>query len=242
MDYNFIGGLMMNIKEELKKFVAQKAMDFVKNNMTIGLGSGSTMVYVIDEIGKKIKSGELKNISGVPTSFQSSILGMENGINMLDFNSVKKIDLAIDGADEIDPSKYLIKGGGGAHTREKFIDYYADKFIVVADESKLVDSLGSTFPVPVEVLPEAYVSVQYRLKKMGGTAILRMAMKKAGPVITDQGNFILDTTFETINNPRQMEKEINNIPGVLENGLFTREVEAVLIGSYKEGNMNLIRL
>ncbi|HOO31842.1 MAG TPA: ribose-5-phosphate isomerase RpiA [Thermotogota bacterium] len=232
----------MNIKEELKKFVAQKAMDFVKNNMTIGLGSGSTMVYVIDEIGKKIKSGELKNISGVPTSFQSSILGMENGINMLDFNSVKKIDLAIDGADEIDPSKYLIKGGGGAHTREKFIDYYADKFIVVADESKLVDSLGSTFPVPVEVLPEAYVSVQYRLKKMGGTAILRMAMKKAGPVITDQGNFILDTTFETINNPRQMEKEINNIPGVLENGLFTREVEAVLIGSYKEGNMNLIRL
>lgn len=232
----------MNIKEELKKFVAQKAMDFVKNNMTIGLGSGSTMVYVIDEIGKKIKSGELKNISGVPTSFQSSILGMENGINMLDFNSVKKIDLAIDGADEIDPSKYLIKGGGGAHTREKFIDYYADKFIVVADESKLVDSLGSTFPVPVEVLPEAYVSVQYRLKKMGGTAILRMAMKKAGPVITDQGNFILDTTFEMINNPRQMEKEINNIPGVLENGLFTREVEAVLIGSYKEGNMNLIRL
>ncbi len=232
----------MNIKEELKKFVARKVMDFVKNDMTIGLGSGSTMVYVIDEIGKKIKTGELKNISGVPTSFQSSILGMENGINILDFNSVKKIDIAIDGADEIDPSKYLIKGGGGAHTREKFIDYYAEKFIVVADESKLVDNLGSTFAVPVEVLPEAYVSVKNILSNMGGMATLRMAMKKAGPVITDQGNFILDTKFETIKNPRQLERDINNIPGVLENGLFTREVETVLIGSYKEGNMNLIRL
>ena len=232
----------MNIKEELKKFVARKVMDFVKNDMTIGLGSGSTMVYVIDEIGKKIKTGELKNISGVPTSFQSSILGMENGINILDFNSVKKIDIAIDGADEIDPSKYLIKGGGGAHTREKFIDYYAEKFIVVADESKLVDNLGSTFAVPVEVLPEAYVSVKNILSNMGGMATLRMAMKKAGPVITDQGNFILDTKFENIKNPRQLERDINNIPGVLENGLFTREVETVLIGSYKEGNMNLIRL
>jgi len=169
-------------------------------------------------------------------------LGRENNIKILDFNTVEKIDLAIDGADEIDPKKNLIKGGGGAHAREKYIDYFAERFIVVADESKLVQSLGQKFPVPVEVLPEAYRAVQKSLSNLGAVSQLRMALKKAGPVITDQGNFILDAKFYSLDQPKQMEIDINNIPGVLENGIFTRTVESVLIGSYSDGKPKVIRM
>ncbi len=232
----------MEKKEQLKKNVAKEVLEYIKSDMIIGLGSGSTMVYVIEEIGKILKSGSIKRLYGVPTSFQSEILGRENNIKILDFNTVEKIDLAIDGADEIDPKKNLIKGGGGAHAREKYIDYFAERFIVVADESKLVQSLGQKFPVPVEVLPEAYRAVQKSLSNLGAVSQLRMALKKAGPVITDQGNFILDAKFYSLDQPKQMEIDINNIPGVLENGIFTRTVESVLIGSYSDGKPKVIRM
>ena len=228
--------------EGLKKRVAKEVLSFIENDMVIGLGSGSTMVYVIQEMGQALKAGSIKKLYGVPTSFQSEILGRENHIQNLDFNAVDKIDLAIDGADEVDPKKNLIKGGGGAHTREKYIDYFAERFIVVADESKLVKTLGQKFAVPVEVLPEAYCSVQKRLAEMGAIAILRMAEKKAGPVITDQGNLILDAKLSTIEQPKQLEIAINNIPGVLENGIFTRSIEQVLIGSYSDGKAKVIRM
>lgn len=232
----------MEKKEQLKKTVAKEVLEYIKSDMIIGLGSGSTMVYVIEEIGKSIRSGSIKRLYGVPTSFQSEILGRENDIQILGFNTVERIDLAIDGADEIDPKKNLIKGGGGAHAREKYIDYFAERFIVVADESKLVQSLGQKFPVPVEVLPEAYRSVQKSLSNLGAVSQLRMAVKKAGPVITDQGNFILDAKFTTLGKPKDMEMNINNIPGVLENGIFTRTVESVLIGSYSDGKPKVIRM
>jgi len=232
----------MEVKEQLKQLVAKVAMEYIKSDMIIGLGSGSTMVYVIEEIGKAIREGLIKGIYGIPTSFQSEILGREHEIQILDFNTIEKIDLAIDGADEVDPMKNLIKGGGGAHTREKYIDYFAERFIVVADESKLVQNLGQKFAVPVEVLPEAYRSVQKKLTHLGAVSQVRMAVKKAGPVITDQGNFILDAKFTSINHPKQLEMEINNIPGVIENGIFTRPVESVLIGSYSDGKAKVIRM
>ncbi len=232
----------MELKEQLKQLVAKEVMAYLKSDMIIGLGSGSTMVYVIEEIGQALKEGRLKRIFGIPTSFQSEILGRENEIQILDFNTVEKIDLAIDGADEVDPKKYLIKGGGGAHTREKYIDYFAERFIVVADESKIVQNLGQKFAVPVEVLPEAYHSVQKKLTNLGAGSQIRMAVKKAGPVITDQGNFILDAKFSSIDHPKQLEKDINNIPGVIENGIFTRTVESVLIGSYSDGKAKVIRI
>src|SRR6056297_163491 len=152
--------------EGLKKRVAKEVLSFIENDMVIGLGSGSTMVYVIQEMGQALKAGSIKKLYGVPTSFQSEILGRENHIQILDFNAIEKIDLAIDGADEVDPKKRLIKGGGGAHTREKYIDYFADRFIVVADDSKRVKKLGERFPVPVEVLPQSFQFVQKKLAQM----------------------------------------------------------------------------
>ncbi len=232
----------MNTKEEMKKNVAEAVMEYLEDDMIIGLGSGSTMAFVIDNVGKRLRDGRFKRIFGVPTSFQAEILGRENGIQILDFNYVDKIDIAIDGADEIDPDKFLIKGGGGAHTREKYVDYYADRFIVVADESKLVEKLGTTFAVPVEVLPQAYKSVLRKLKNMGCVPELRIALKKAGPVITDQGNFLIDAKFERIDDPVELEKTLNNIPGVIENGIFTVKVEAALIGNYSDGKIKVIRL
>lgn len=232
----------MNTKEELKKMVAAAVMEYLEDEMVVGLGSGSTMAYVIDNIGKGLRDGHYNKIFGVPTSFQSEILGRENGIQILDFNYVDKIDISIDGADEIDPNKYLIKGGGGAHTREKYVDYYADRFIVVADESKLVNKLGTTFRVPIEVLPQAYKSILRKLEKLDSAPELRIALKKAGPVITDQGNFIIDAKFEGIDNPKELERTLNNIPGVIENGIFTVRVEAALIGNYSDGNTKVIRL
>src|SRR6056297_3273155 len=145
----------MDVKEELKELVAREVLKYFESDMIIGLGSGSTMAYVIKYIGEALEQGKIKRLYGVPTSFQSEILGRENHIKILDFNAIEKIDLAVDGADEVDPMKNLIKGGGGAHTREKYIDYFAERFIVVADESKLVQNLGKHFAVPIEVLPEA---------------------------------------------------------------------------------------
>ncbi|MFO0174673.1 MAG: ribose 5-phosphate isomerase A, partial [Aphanizomenon sp.] len=145
------------------------------------------------------------------------------------------IDIAIDGADEVDPHKNLIKGGGAAHTREKVVDYLAAQFIVVVDSGKLVDKLGSVFAVPVEVIPMALTPVTNAIKALGGKPELRMGVRKAGPVITDQGNMILDVTFDHIDDPVNLEKTLNNIPGVLENGIFVNCADIVLVGEVIDG-------
>jgi ribose 5-phosphate isomerase A len=184
-------------------------------------------------LGDRLKSGALKDIKGVPTSFQASVLAKQYGIPLTTLDEIDKIDIAIDGADEVDPQKNLIKGGGAAHTREKIVDSLAEEFIVVVDSSKLVDRLGSTFPLPVEVLPMAITPVMKAIEKLGGKPELRMGVKKDGPVITDQGNMILDVDFGAIENPVELEKTLNNIPGVLENGLFIGVAHVVLIGEIK---------
>jgi ribose 5-phosphate isomerase A len=219
----------------MKQEVGKAAAARVQSGDIVGLGTGSTTAFAIQFLGDRLKSGELKDIKGVPTSFQASVLAKKHGIPLTTLDEVDIINIAIDGADEVDPQKNLIKGGGAAHTREKIIDSLAKEFVVVVDSSKMVDRLGSTFALPIEVLPLAVAPVTRALEKLGGKPELRMGVKKDGPVITDQGNMVLDVTFEAIDNPAELEKTLNNIPGVLENGLFVGVATLILIGEIKDG-------
>ncbi|NEQ96832.1 MAG: ribose-5-phosphate isomerase RpiA [Cyanothece sp. SIO2G6] len=224
----------------MKQQVGKVAADRVQSGSIIGLGTGSTTAFAIQFIGDRLKSGELQNIKGIPTSFQASVLAKQHGIPLTTLDEVDLIDIAIDGADEVDPQKNLIKGGGAAHTREKIVDSLAKEFIVVVDKSKMVDTLGSTFPLPVEVLPMAIAPVTAALQNLGGTVDLRMGVKKDGPVITDQGNMVLDVKFDRIDDPVAFEQRVNNIPGVLENGLFVNVADIVLIGDI-ENDQPIVR-
>ena len=215
----------------MKQIVADAAIKEVSDGMILGLGSGSTAALMIKSLAEQIRSGKLKNIRGVPTSFQSEVLSLELNIPLIDLASVPQIDLAIDGADEIDPNFQLIKGGGACHVREKLVASKANKLLIVVDETKLVQKLNKVFPLPIEVLPSAWKQVKDIITEMRGVSNLRMASKKAGPVVTDQGNLILDVLFnDGIKDPKTLEKRINNIPGVLENGLFVDLTDKVLVG------------
>jgi ribose 5-phosphate isomerase A len=219
----------------MKQEVGKAAATRVQSSTIVGLGTGSTTAYAIEYLGSRLKSGEIKDIKGVPTSFQAEVLAKQYGIPLTTLDAIDHIDIAIDGADEVDPQKNLIKGGGAAHTREKIVDSLADQFIVVVDGNKLVDRLGSTFLLPVEVIPMAIAPVMRAIEKLGGKPELRMGVKKAGPVITDQGNMVVDVKFDSIDNPAELEKTLNNIPGVLENGLFVGVADIVLVGEVKDG-------
>ena len=215
----------------MKQIVAEAAIKEVKSDMIIGLGSGSTAALMIKSLADAIRSGKLKNIRGVATSFQSEVLALELDIPLIDLASVSQIDLAIDGADEVDPGFQLIKGGGACHVREKLVAYKSHKLLIVVDDTKLVQNLNQSFPLPVEVLPNAWKQVQEVISEMNGISTLRMATKKAGPIVTDQGNLILDVLFKDgIKNPKYVEMSLNNIPGVLENGLFVDLTDKVLVG------------
>ena len=224
----------------MKKAVAEAAVNEVTSNMIVGLGSGSTAAIMIKTLANKIKIGELKEIRGVPTSFQSEVLALELGIPLIDLVSVDQIDLAIDGADEVNPAYQLIKGGGACHVREKLVASRANKLLIVVDQTKLVKNLNLEFPLPVEVLPSAWKQVKDLIEDMDAQCKLRMAEKKAGPVVTDEGNLILDVLFNGgINNPKEIELQINNIPGVLENGLFVDLTYKVLVGKV-ENNQTVV--
>jgi len=220
----------------MKQEVGKAAAARVQSGTIVGLGTGSTTAYAIEHLGVRLDTGDLKDIQGIPTSFQAEVLAKQYGIPLTTLDAVDRIDIAIDGADEVDPQKNLIKGGGAAHTREKVVDSLADQFIVVVDAGKLVDKLGSTFLLPVEVIPMAMTPVMRAIAKLGGKPELRMGVKKAGPVITDQGNMVIDVKFDSIDNPAELEKTLNNLPGVLENGLFVGVADLVLVGEVKDGN------
>ena len=212
-------------KNLLKEMAAKAAVDaLVKNNMKLGLGSGSTAILAVRYVGELLKKETLQNIKAVSTSFQTTIECEKLGIPLFTLNSSEingSIDLTIDGADEVDPKNRCIKGGGGALLLEKIIAYSSNKYAIIIDESKIVQNLGLAFPVPVEVIPEARLSVTMRLEDMGAEVKLREAVRKAGPVITDHGNLLLDILFKDIIDPVKFEMEIKNIPGVVENGFFT---------------------
>jgi ribose 5-phosphate isomerase A len=220
---------------QAKQAVGQQAAQLVQSGMVVGLGTGSTAAFMIQALGERIRRGELQQVRGIPTSFQAMVLARQAGIPLTTLDEVAGVDLAIDGADEVDPQKNLIKGGGAAHTREKIVASWAQELVVVVDGSKLVERLGSKFPVPVEVLPMAVVPVMRALERLGGRPELRMAVKKDGPVITDQGNMVVDVTFAAIPDPAGLEARINHIPGVLENGLFVGLAGRVLVGEVVNG-------
>ncbi|MGF1477915.1 MAG: ribose-5-phosphate isomerase RpiA [Cyanophyceae cyanobacterium] len=219
----------------MKQEVGKQAAERVQSNSVVGLGTGSTTAYTIEYLGDRLAKGEIDNIVGVPTSFGAEVLAKQYGVPLTTLDAIERIDVAIDGADEVDPNKNLIKGGGAAHTREKIVDSLAEEFIVVVDSGKLVDRLGSTFLLPVEVIPMALAPVMRALKKLGGQPELRMGVRKAGPVVTDQGNLVIDVKFESIGDPATLEKTLNNIPGVLENGLFVGVADVVLVGEIQDG-------
>ena len=231
----------MDLQTQMKQIVADAAIKEVEDGMIVGLGSGSTAALMIKSLAEEIRLGKLRNIIGVPTSFQSEVLALELNIPLIDLAAVSKIDLAIDGADEVDPEFQLIKGGGACHVREKLVASKADKLLIVVDETKLVQQLNKVFPLPIEVLPSAWKQVKDIIADMSGDSTLRMASKKAGPVVTDQGNLILDVLFnEGIKDPKRLENQINNIPGVLENGLFVDLTDKVLVGKIENNRPILL--
>jgi len=216
-------------REQAKKRAALEAVKHIKDGFILGLGSGSTAAYVIEEVGKRIKLGGLR-VSGVPTSYQAFQLAVHHGIPTTTLDEHPQLDLTIDGADQVDTKLNLIKGMGGALTREKIVASAAKQFIVVADETKLTEKLGTRHPVPIEVLPFASSTVASKLKKMNGEVVLRETKGKIGPVVTDNGNFILDVNFGPINSPKELNSQIKSISGVIETGLFVNMAHIVYVG------------
>jgi len=237
---------MVNILDEDlvefgKKNAAFKAVeDNVKQDMVLGIGSGSTVVYAVEAIAKINKDNEL-NLKCIPTSFQSHQLIVENGLTLVTLDQYPEIDLDIDGADEIDNSLNLIKGGGGCLVQEKIIASSSKKLVVIADYTKRSEVLGENWRngVPIEVIPLAYVPIMKRLEKLGGKPVLRMAKAKAGPVVSDNGNFIIDVDFGKIENPSDLNINLLQIPGVVDSGLFLGMASKAYIG-LKDGKVEIL--
>ncbi len=202
---------------DAKKAAGEAAAKLVKSGMVVGLGTGSTVAWTIKRLGERVKEEGL-DFLGIPTSFQAENLAIASGIRLTTLNSHPILDLAIDGADQVDHNQYVIKGGGAAHTREKVVACSAKRFVIVADESKYVEKL--TWPVPLEVLPFALRLVERRLTELGGKPVLRQGVRKDGPVITDNGNFVMDVDFGVIEDPAALAAKISPIPGVVEHGIF----------------------
>ena len=214
----------------MKRLAAEKACDYIENGMILGLGTGSTVDYALRKIGKMVNEGI--KIKGIPTSFRTKKIAIEEKIPLTSLEDNPEIDITIDGADEVDSELRLIKGGGGALTREKMIAYYSKKVIIIIDETKVVKMLGIDFSLPVEVVKFGWTLTKNKLKEFNCNVELRKIMNN--PYITDNSNYIIDCEFDRIKDPEQLEIDINNIPGVVENGLFIGLADEIIVGS-KQG-------
>ena len=218
-------------KDEQKVLAATTAIDKlieegkIFSGMKIGLGTGSTAMPAVNRLAQRIADGTLSDVKAVATSFQTQLECEKLGIPVYTLNDRTiggELDLTIDGADEIDTENNLVKGGGAALLREKIVAYNSKNYAIVADASKAVQTLGTKFPLPVEIIGEARAVVIKELEKLGAKCTLREGVKKCGPVITDNGNMILDCLWEKPVDPKQMEQKINSITGVVETGFFTK--------------------
>ena len=225
-----------------KKNAAFKAVEEnVKKGMILGIGSGSTVVYAVKKIGEINKTEDL-NLKCIPTSFQSQQLIVENGLTLVTLDQYPEIDLDIDGADEIDKQLNLIKGGGGCLVQEKIVAYSSKKLIIIVDYRKKSEKLGENWNrgVPIEVIPFGYVPILKKLEKLGGKPVLRMAKAKAGPIVSDNGNFIIDVDFGLIESPSDMNDKLLKIPGVVDTGLFVGMASKAYIGQ-KDGKVVILQ-
>ena len=214
-------------REEAKKRAALEAEKHVREGFIVGLGTGSTAAYAIQEIGRRVKQESLR-ILGVPTSNQARLLAIDCGIPLTTLNEHTQLDLTIDGADQIDKRLNLIKGVGGALTREKIVASASKQLVIAADETELVENLGTNHPLPVEVLPFASATAMLRLREMGGKPTLREG--RVGPFITDNGNFIIDVDFGPVNELEKLNAKLKLIPGMIETGLFIEMANIVYLG------------
>jgi ribose 5-phosphate isomerase A len=225
-----------------KKAVGEAAAALVEDGMRLGLGTGSTTAEALRAIGRRIGEEKLR-VAGVPTSSAAERLARQHGIPLITLDDVDRLDLALDGADEVfvapDGQIHLIKGRGAAHTREKVVAMQAERFVVLVDGSKRVERLGEKMPIPVEVVPMAAAPVERSLRALGGQPELRMGRRKDGPVVTDQGFWIYDVRFDTISDPYALADAIRAIPGVLDHGLFLGVATSVLVGE-EDGTVTTI--
>lgn len=224
--------------EDLAKFnAAQAALEYVKDGMVIGLGTGSTSAHFVRQLGERVRQG--LRVKGVPTSEATRNLAEQVGVPLLEISQITKLDVDVDGADEIDPAFRLIKGGGGALLREKIVAAASAKMVVIADESKWVETLG-VFPLPVEVTRFGFALTQQRVHEAlretgcaGNEASLRISGKSNEPVITDGGNYIIDAHAQRIANPEALANALSRIAGVVEHGLFIGLATTVILGKAK---------
>lgn len=217
--------------EQAKHNVGKAAAQHIKNGFIVGLGSGSTAAYAIKELGERVKQENL-HILGIPSSYQAFQLAIQNKIQITTLEEHPIIDVNIDGADQIDPKLDLIKGMGAALAREKIVAAASKQTIIVADYKKYVKNLGENDqPVPIEVLPFAIGLVKRRLEELNGKPVFRVAKGKLGPLISDNGNIIIDVNFGVINDAAKLAQEMKNIPGIVETGLFIGMTDIVYLGT-----------
>jgi ribose 5-phosphate isomerase A len=240
--------------DEAKKVVGYHSIDqFVESGMVVGLGTGSTAKFAVERLGQKLKSGELKGIIAIPTSEATKLQAIECQIPITTLNEISSIDVAIDGADQVDKNFNLIKGGGGALLREKMVEMSSKKFVVIVDDSKLVDSLGPGFPLPVEITPFCYehtirqIESLSSLRDTGCRGVLRVGKVSNNLVdgteiaVTDNGNYIVDLHFtEPLVDPELVDQQLNHLVGVVEHGLFIQMASLVLVANARTGEMTVL--
>lgn len=224
----------MSDLDKAKKIAAYKAVDdFVEDDMKLGIGSGSTVVYAVERLAERVKK-ELLEVTCIPTSFQALQLITSHNLTLGNLDTTPELDLDIDGADEVDEHLTLIKGGGGCLLQEKIVAYNSKRLVIIADFSKKSYNLGQKWKkgIPIEVVPMTYVPIKKEIEtKLGGECVLRMAVVKAGPCVTDNGNFILDwKDFDQTSNWTKVNDILINIPGVVETGLFIGMADKVYFG------------
>jgi len=223
---------------ELKQQAADVAVNEIRSGMVLGLGTGSTVKFALEGIGRKIRSGELSDISGIPSSIQTGQIARECGIPLTDFERHDRIDITIDGADEVDPNMNLIKGGGGALLREKVLAQVSRRIVIIVDESKLSLELGTLCPLPVEVVPFAWQPVAGYLKTELKAEISLRKTSDQQIFLTDQGNYILDCWFGAITHPGNLASRLERRAGIVEHGLFIgMATEVVVAGDHGIGRL-----